>query len=368
VAYGGTGNDEVLFFGGGGGTAYGGAGTDILQLLDRDGNALTVDLSSQTLNGHGSYVGVTFAGFEALDVTAGSGNDVIIAAGANDRIVVGIGENRVLAGDGDDLVSYGTRGASTLDGGAGQDTLQVDAAGSALYFIFDHFDGDIDDGQGSVLTGFESFDATGSQFGDIAVFDTGNDRFIGYTGDDTALGYDGHDKLFGQEGNDSLDGGSAGDQLIGGTGNDTLDGGLGNDFLGGGPGDDLVFGGGGDDRIRVRTGHDTITGGTGHDVIIFAPAPHGMATITDFETGIDHLGFIGADLAAGLAAGPLDPSRLALGAASGSLGQFVLSYDAGTDTSTLVWDSNGADPAGTVETFALFDGHIVLSAQDILIF
>jgi Ca2+-binding RTX toxin-like protein len=367
TAYGGAGNDEVMFFGGAGGRAYGGTGLDILQLQAVDENALTVDLAHQTLDGHGSYVGVTYAGFEALDIISHSGNDVILAGEANDRISVGVGDNLVEAGGGDDLVTYSTHGASTLDGGAGQDTLQVDAAGSSLYFIFDHFDGGLDDGQGSVITGFEAYVATGSIFDDIAVFDAGNDRFTGYAGADTAFGYDGRDALFGMAGNDSLDGGAGRDRLFGGADNDTLIGGSEGDFLGGGKGDDLLDGGTGDDRFRFLEGNDTATGGAGQDWFLFTHPTHGVATITDFATGIDQLRFTGSYLPGGLAAGALDPALLSVGAATGGAGQFVLIHDTASNTSTLVWDQNGDDPSGAVETYAIFEGDVTLSASDFVI-
>ena len=368
VGYGGAGDDTMFFFARTGGTAYGGDGIDVLQLQGENDDPLTIDLASQKIDGHGSYVGLTYSGFEALDIlSAGSGNDKIHAGDFKDKIHVGTGNNLVEAGGGDDVVYYGTHGASTLGGGAGQDTLVVDSAGSALYFIFDHFDGGLDDGQGSVITGFENFDATGSIFDDIAVFDSGNDRFYGFTGNDTAFGYAGRDQLYGANGDDLLDGGAGRDRLFGGAGNDVLNGGDARDFLGGGKGDDLIDAGAGDDRIRFLSGHDTATGGAGHDHFQFTHPQHGLVTITDFTTGVDQLQFTGTYLPGGLTAGSLDPARLSVGAAVGTLGQFVLTYDADSDTTTLVWDQNGSDSSGTVETYAIFEGQVALSASDFLI-
>ena len=45
----------------------------------------------------------------------------------------------------------------------------------------------------------------------------------------------------------------------------------------------------------------------------------------------------------------------------------MLTYDAGTDQSTLLWDPNGDDPAGGTYGLALFTGLITLLASDIFI-
>ena len=191
--------------------------------------------------------------------------------------------------------------------------------------------------------------ATGGNFADIAAFLDGNDSFKGLMGADTA---------FGGLGNDSL---------TGGVGNDSLVGGAGNDRLAGGPGQDMIFGGDGADRIVLYLGNDTVSGGTGADKFIFNFNQTGLHTVTDFESGTDQLRVNAALLQFGPGSGSLDPTLLSFGSASGPQAQFVLIYDAITDQSTLLWDPNGADPAGGTYALAHFTGQITLQANDIFI-
>ena len=367
--YGGDGNDSFLVFGGGGGHVYGGSGIDVLQLDRTNDFALTVDLAAQTLDGHGSFVSVTFTGIESLEIDAGAGNDVILAGDLNDKVSVDRGDNLVLAGGGDDSVSYVTRGTSTLDGGAGHDVLTVYGGYSSLYFIWNPTNGSIDDGQGSTIAGFEDYVAYGSNLADIVAFAGGDDQFYGAYDNDTAFGGDGRDKLMGSNGQDDLHGGAGADNIYGGRDSDTIYGDKGNDFISGGRdiGNDVVYGGDGNDSIRFGDGNDTATGGAGQDLFQFLLPGTGANTITDFSTGVDQLQFAGTYLPGGPAPGPLDASLLSLGAASGPQAQFVLTYDAASDTSRLVWDPNGDDPSGTTQTWAIFTGAVALSASDVLI-
>lgn len=58
-----------------------------------------------------------------------------------------------------------------------------------------------------------------------------------------------------------------GDDLIAGTGNDYLVGGAGEDLLSGGNGDDIGYGGGGNDRLRGGAGTDRLDGDAGDDAL-----------------------------------------------------------------------------------------------------
>jgi serralysin len=62
----------------------------------------------------------------------------------------------------------------------------------------------------------------GSNFNDVLVGHTGNDRIDGGSGADLIEGHGGNDLLIGGEGNDTLDGGAGADTLVGGAGNNTL--------------------------------------------------------------------------------------------------------------------------------------------------
>ena len=141
------------------------------------------------------------------------------------------------------------------------------------------------------------------------------------------------------------------------TGNDlanVLTGLAGNDTLAGGLGDDTLIGG---------LGKDKLSGGLGADSFVFGPAIAADAdSISDFEHGIDHLAFHGADYG-GLAAGALDASNLVFGtAATDHHAEFV--YDA--VHKALLWDADGVGGAAAV-TVATFATAITVSASDFTI-
>lgn len=364
TAFGGKGDDTLALFDITGGHADGGDGIDLVLLSTQQQTDLYVDLATQTLDGHGTYAHVSFTSMERLQILATAGNDTILAGDYADRIMAGGGHNLVDARGGDDFVSYVARDANTLEGGAGNDVLSVSSGNSSLYFIVSGSDGRVDDGGLSVITGFESYAAYGGQFADIAAFSGGNDTFRGARGEDTAYGLDGRDILCGQQGYDLLYAGAGRDDVYGGSGNDSLYGGDGSDFLGGGAGADLVFGGAGDDRIRFYQTDDTVTGGDGADVFLFTLPQAGSETVTDFASGTDHLRFTGAYVAADLHSGPLNASQLSLDDPVGSTGQFVQSYDSGSDTTTLRWFPHGSDVNGGVTTYVTFLGHVTLTVDD----
>jgi Ca2+-binding RTX toxin-like protein len=129
---------------------------------------------------------------------------------------------------GNDTIENNLLQNSTLDGGAGDDTIYGGA------------------GNDSLIGGDD------------------NDRLYGGTGHDTLYGGAGNDLLQGSIGVDYLDGGAGDDTLQGGTGNDTLYGGTGNDYLYGQGDNDLVYGDAGSDALFGDAGNDTLTGGTGY--------------------------------------------------------------------------------------------------------
>jgi len=77
--------------------------------------------------------------------------------------------------------------------------------------------------------------------------------------------------------------------------------------------------------------------------------------------------FEGAFLQNAPADGPLDPALLSQDTATGTPAQFVLRYDALTDVTALLWDPNGADPAGGTYSLATFSGQAAIAATDIFI-
>ncbi|SEI17413.1 Ca2+-binding protein, RTX toxin-related [Rhizobium tibeticum] len=106
---------------------------------------------------------------------------------------------------------------------------------------------------------------------------TAADVLIGAAAADTLLGGGAGDTLAGEGGNDILRGEDGDDVLLGGAGNDTMGGGAGDDEMHGGAGDDMLFGNGnadfaygdeGDDFIETGAGDDSAWGGAGDDTVI----------------------------------------------------------------------------------------------------
>lgn len=99
----------------------------------------------------------------------------------------------------------------------------------------------------------------------------GADTLIGSPGNDTLNGGSGRDSLIGGAGNDSIDGGEDPDFIDGGAGNDTLDGDYNPIYDDGGEvpwtRDDTLLGGPGDDSLRGGSGNDHFTGGPGNDTL-----------------------------------------------------------------------------------------------------
>ena len=368
TAFGGSGNDAFTLFDSSGGTIDGGAGIDLLWLATVGSTGLLVDFAAGIVTEAGGFGGgVTWSGIERLSVLSYQGDDTILAGDHDDHLSVGGGVNLVQAYGGNDTVGYMVGWASTLHGGDGDDRLVIQGVASALNFLVDLLDGSVSDGYGAEITGFESFDARGSWGNDAVSFGNRGDRLVGGHGNDTALGMGGSDELNGQRGADLLYGGDGHDHLRGGWEDDVLYGDDGRDRLKGGLGNDLVYGGAGNDRIVFFLGNDTVTGGEGQDAFCFARNQTGFHTITDFESGTDRLVFTALYLPLAPDAGPLDPARLAYGTATGSQSQFVLTYDATSDTSTLLWDTNGADPSGGAYALLSLTGQVSLVAADFLI-
>lgn len=365
---GGSGDDSVELASTSGGDLGGGDGIDVLGLIHLSSDALRVNLRTSFVDaGATAFAGLTFAGFERLRISANAGDDRIIGGNRSDQIDVASGANFVDAKGGDDEVIYQTRDANRLFGGDGADTLYASSGTSSLYFIVDSLDGSVDDGSLSTIAGFEHYSVTGAAEDDIVALGALRDVFLGWGGADTGIGGGGGDILFGGAQDDSLLGQTGRDRLYGGEGNDILFGGFGDDVIAAGPGLDSVFGGVGNDRILLYTGRDLVSGGTGADSFEFNRNEWGPHEITDFETGIDLLVFAGAFLPGTLPAGPLDPALLAYGTATGPAAQFVVTYSGLDDLTTLLWDTNGDDPAGGSYAVVTLAGQVILTASDILI-
>jgi Ca2+-binding RTX toxin-like protein len=175
----------------------------------------------------------------AITIEGGGGNDTLQGSFGNDRIYVGTGTDTVYASNGADYIVG--NGSTTLrfDDVTGWNSAIQANLGSGV--VMNHTVSGIKDLYGSADT------VTGSIFNNLLVGLGGNDVLNGVAGDDTLDGGNGDDTLYGSYDQDSL---------IGGAGNDVLDGGWGNDTLVGGDGEDRMVGGLGNDVYFVNDLND----------------------------------------------------------------------------------------------------------------
>ena len=179
--------------------------------------------------------------------------NVVIRAGAgNDRIVGSFADDSIDAGSGNDTLSGGF-GDDILIGNAGTDLL-TETADEDMLLTNTTLTGGLGDDrlltiEKAMLTGGDGdneIDASGFTKGAVTLLGgAGNDTLTGGTKNDLILGQDGDDSLTGGAGNDTVLGGFGNDELFGGLGNDVLIGGFDDDTIDGGDGRDTVVGGNG---------------------------------------------------------------------------------------------------------------------------
>ncbi|MCG5242222.1 beta strand repeat-containing protein [Azospirillum doebereinerae] len=247
--------DDRLYFDAADAPVQGGNGFDTAVVQGSLGASLNLAASSieqayggtgnDTLNGAGALSG--------LYINGRDGNDVITGSGFNDTLIGGNGIDTLVGGDGDDLLYVGDA-ASAVNGGAGIDTLYVQANGNLTLDL--------------AATGIERVFSGG-----------GNDSV---TAAAALVGVE----INGGAGDDSLIGSAFNDTLRGDAGDDTLAGGDGNDTLVGGGGTDALFGGGGDDRLYVDSWTATVDGGSGDDIVYIRTT---NGSLLDVSASIEHV-------------------------------------------------------------------------------
>ena len=171
----------------------------------------------------------------------------------------------------------------TIDGNAGNDTVDISALESAHRIVFtsnggeDTIIGDLRPqdivnmaaAEPAALTTdlpADDMQLRGTAGSDDLASGDGKDRIWGAAGHDRVSGMGGDDRISGSAGHDRLSGMDGDDRLRGGSGNDYLDGGDGDDRLDGGANDDYLDGGAGADRLRGGSGNDTFAFGDGDEV------------------------------------------------------------------------------------------------------
>jgi Ca2+-binding RTX toxin-like protein len=234
-----------------------------------NGNAITTAEGDDTL-----YDG---AGDDRLD--AGNGRNIIFSSAGNDTLIGGAGNDTIQA--------YGTNSTS-IEAGAGEDIIQLDAATGSV------------DGGDDLDVLYTSSSLTGLTISNVETLYTGGGFVSG-----TVEQFEGFDTIAISESQldeqvllqvvgagtldltDELQGRSAivqassdGNAITAGDGDDTIYGGAGDDTLSGGGGDDTIFGGEGTETVvfsgpfsaytitrDAGTGLYTVTGPDGTDTV-----------------------------------------------------------------------------------------------------
>jgi Ca2+-binding RTX toxin-like protein len=245
-------------------------------------------LSSQTLaalRSEDDHAIITVNGqsvaIEAQNFTGTSGNDTLPAnPGTN------TGNDNFVPG----------RGADSIDGGMGTDSLEILNLGDNVDTIITYTtttNGSITGGANNGTT-FQNIEqvkfTTGSGNDNINISAATGYNFVhGGSGNDTIVGSATSSQyLYGESGDDSLTGGTGGDNLFGGIGNDTLTGNAGDDTLTGDAGNDSISGGTGNDDVIGGTGIDTIDGGEGTaDTLQIFNTSDTTATIISYNTNLN---------------------------------------------------------------------------------
>ena len=277
---GGEGDDSII----GGNQAdsiRGGAGDDFIDALD--GGSFSTGERQYVDAGDGNDT--VFSGGQGVDeIDGGNGDDVLNLWSSVAIVLDSSGSDQVLAsGTGFSLVlAFGDDGADDLYQGPGGNSY-------VAFFDVSIFDVAIgEDDLGNITITHESGAVdTIAGFGNVR-FRSGSDaevrldmsaglpnidyveagtEYFGTLESDFILGTDQQDFITGFAGQDTLIGGAGNDRLFGKTDNDTLYGGDGSDFINGGAGEDTLYGGAGNDVLVGQNGNDLLEGGGGNDVI-----------------------------------------------------------------------------------------------------
>jgi Ca2+-binding RTX toxin-like protein len=316
----GGGGDDRLFGFDGGDILVGGAGSNALNggagvdtaVYSAAPSLISVNLSNgRGLNGYGgtdTYV--------SIENVIGSNNaDTIIGNTANNTLNGGSGADYLIGGGGDDTLLGGAGAPNTLQGGIGNDTYIVQAAGDSITEFANEGIDLVQTGLGFFKlaanvenlthTGSADFTGIGNDLDNLIISGSGNNYLIGLGGNDRLIGGRGLNSLQGGGGNDIYAVQSSGDSvfefadegtdqvqtflanyklpanfeqlvfvgsgdhtgigngldnlIIGGSGNNYLIGLGGNDrLIGGGGGLNSLQGGGGDDIYAVQSSGDSV--------------------------------------------------------------------------------------------------------------
>jgi Ca2+-binding RTX toxin-like protein len=204
-----------------------------------------------------------------VDISGGDGKDILQTYGSNGTTLDGGAGNdtlkgwdtgeTLLGGPGDDEIN-GSGGADHIEGGDGNDSISPDTyhdpandyvdGGPGMDVVDDwtipsndynppisvSMDGAANDGRPGETDNVVNVEKIESHVSGTLVGGPGDDIFTVYANLD-----EGNSTLIGNGGNDKLTAGDYQDTLDGGPGNDVINGGFGNDVLTGGPGQDTIL-------------------------------------------------------------------------------------------------------------------------------
>ncbi|QCO55847.1 hypothetical protein EOK75_08875 [Pseudorhodobacter turbinis] len=205
--WGDEGNDSLIG-GDGADLLYGGIGKDTLSGGAGDNEIYGGEGDDYVASSHATSGNDTIYGGDGNDIIyTGSGSDVVYGGDGRDSIYLAGGENTAYGGEGNDRITTSdTSGASSIDGGAGDDVISTH---------------------------------NGINNADTIAGGEGNDSIVSHDGDDIVDAGAGNDTVLAGSGDDTVDGGDGDDELYGESGADIITGGGGDDFMSGGDGDDL---------------------------------------------------------------------------------------------------------------------------------
>ncbi len=312
----GSGGNDVLNGAGGADQLNGGAGHDTY-VVDQLGDILTDASGIDTVK---SYLSWTLAApFENLTLLGAS---ALNATGNNAANVLrGNGAVNILKGlDGNDTLDGGTESGDTLNGGLGNDTFILDAAGDILLDA------------GGIDTIHSAISLTlGASFERLLLTGTGATSGTGNASANTMTGNTAANRLKGLSGNDIISGGGGRDTLEGGAGNDTL--------TGGADADNFVF-------------NTTLSATTNVD------------RVADFYVPLDTFWLENGVLTKILGTGRMTAAQFHKGASAHDADDRIVYNSA---TGSLIYDSNGSAAGGAVQFATLAKGLALTNADFVIV-
>jgi VCBS repeat-containing protein len=375
-----------------GGALFSGTPTASGHISDTDVDNLSgfQAVASLTASDH-SYGGYTIDASGNWTFTLNNNNTTIQALNDGDHItetftvhtidgtaqvisVVIDGHNEVFNGTGGNDVLRGTVYGDTFTGGDGNDTYVINNTADKIVETTDQgedtaqttvsytLSANVED---LVMSGHGDIDGTGNELNNLIVGNSGANHLFGLAGDDMIRGGSGADTIDGGAGDDNIDGGvgvdtvsyasatsgvtvslaNTGFQDTGGAGFDklanfeNLTGSAFGDSLTGDSGRNIITGGG---------GADTITGGGGVDTFVYTAVGDSAFGAADRITDLTNSEKI--DLSA------IATDFQIVSHFDNHAHEITLSYNAGTNTTTVSIDMNGDGTIGSGDMQILLTG------------